>query len=215
MTEEHKRRIGLANSISKKGCIPWNKGKKLSEEHKAKLRENHKGMTGKKHTEEWKTKMRGHPGYMLGKKHATGYSERQSKLAKLKGYGKWMSGKKLSEETKLKIGLSQLGEKHWNYKHGQSNTMPYRSFIAARRYVRKKGNGGTHTLEEWRALKQKYNFMCLCCKQQEPFIKLTEDHIIPISHGGTDDISNIQPLCGSCNSIKQTKVINYSTLFYA
>ncbi len=27
MTEEHKRKIGLANSISLKGCTPWNKGK--------------------------------------------------------------------------------------------------------------------------------------------------------------------------------------------
>ncbi len=78
--------------------------------------------------------------------------------------------------------------------------------------TRKKGAQGTHTLNDWLELKAHYNFMCLCCKQFEPNIKLTEDHIIPLSMGGTDTISNIQPLCGYCNNKKYVKTTDFRPL---
>ncbi len=66
--------------------------------------------------------------------------------------------------------------------------------------------GGTFTLLEWTNLCARYNHRCLCCGRQT---KLTPDHVVPISRGGSNTISNIQPLCGPCNSRKFTKTIDF------
>jgi hypothetical protein len=68
------------------------------------------------------------------------------------------------------------------------------------------GNGGSHTAEDWKNLCEKYDNCCLRCGEQE---NLTEDHIVSLFDGGTDDIENIQPLCKKCNSSKREKSIDY------
>lgn len=76
------------------------------------------------------------------------------------------------------------------------------------RLMLKKNVVGTHSLEDWNNLKRTYNFTCPACDRKEPDIILTEDHIMPISKGGTNYIENIQPLCKSCNTKKLDKIIN-------
>lgn len=82
------------------------------------------------------------------------------------------------------------------------------NFWNKRRQIRKRGAMGSHTLEEWNELKKQCNYICFICNKVEPQIKLTEDHIIPLSRKGTDYIENIQPLCRSCNSKKGVKLDN-------
>lgn len=86
--------------------------------------------------------------------------------------------------------------------HGKSHTPEYKRFYCNTRRALKRNADGSHTIEEWTITKRNFNFMCVNCGAGEPEIKLTRDHIIPLSRGGSDYISNIQPLCKKCNSIK-------------
>lgn len=113
-------------------------------------------------------------------------------------------------------------EKKWyllNHKEHFTNVMEWRknnpeiwAEIVARRYARERGAKGSHTAEEWFLLKHLYGNKCLACGKTE--VRLTRDHIIPLILNGTDEISNIQPLCKSCNSRKSAKIIDYRPARY-
>lgn len=101
------------------------------------------------------------------------------------------------------------GSKNNMWKDGRTLQKGYFSHRVKIRRARAKGSGGSHTLGEWETLKAQYGFTCPCCKKSEPIIILTQDHIIPITRGGTHNIENIQPLCRSCNSKKHLQIIKY------
>ena len=122
-----------------------------------------------------------------------------------KNTGCFKEGNKPKWTGKKRPNLS--GEKHWNWQGGLTKNKEYRKVLQQNREAKKRENGGSHTLAEWETLKAQYNWTCPMCEKSEPEIKLTEDHIIPISKGGSNNIENIQPLCGSCNSKKHTKII--------
>jgi 5-methylcytosine-specific restriction endonuclease McrA len=82
----------------------------------------------------------------------------------------------------------------------------YNATSSLRYLARKRGAVGHYTTAEWRALCAQYNHLCLCCGEQK---KLTADHIVPLSRGGSNSIDNIQPLCQPCNSSKGVQTIDY------
>ena len=183
-TEETKKKIGLAN----KGKQYFGKsnpfyGRTHSEEARGKNGDAHRG----ENSPNWKG-----------------------------GKPKCKCGKTISYESTYCIkcaGQAFSGENSPVWKGGISKDKEHKNWHTRNRRFKLRGAEGYHTLQEWQALKKKYDYMCLCCKKQEPEIKLTEDHIIPITKGGDNYIANIQPLCQSCNSSKYTTMINYKKSF--
>jgi len=48
-------------------------------------------------------------------------------------------------------------------------------------------------------------WMCVNCGNWFPKDKIQVDHRIPKKHGGTDHISNLQPMCEHCNKSKNSR----------
>ncbi|MCV3212787.1 HNH endonuclease [Plectonema radiosum NIES-515] len=52
---------------------------------------------------------------------------------------------------------------------------------------------------------QRDKYQCQSCGKGNDETDLTIDHIIPLAHGGQNDISNLQTLCFPCNLQKTDK----------
>lgn len=143
------------------------------------------------------------------KQHLLAVKKWQEKnLDKIKKYNKeyYQKNKEkiLTSYTKWRLANMEKRRKSCKaYRKRHPDRIRFKNNIAK---DRRRGAKGKHTLQEWEALKKKYNYSCPKCKRKELIIKLTRDHIIPISKGGTNYIDNIQPLCGSCNSRKKDHV---------
>jgi hypothetical protein len=77
---------------------------------------------------------------------------------------------------------------------------------------------GSHTDGEWIQLQRKYDYHCLRCgiRADQTFAgRLTRDHITPLSCGGSNSISNIQPLCRSCNKVKGNRDVDFRNGYFA
>lgn len=162
---------------------------------------------GFRHTEESKRKMSksrmGHPNYLKGHSEETKkmMSERMKGnkysvgvIPWNKGKGKYPNGR---DPIKEKLRVKKYRERGWQ-------AVYLRNTRAKRKLAE-----GSFTVGEWENLKKQYGFRCPSCLKIEPEIKLSIDHIIPLSLGGSNYIENIQPLCVPCNVKKHTKIIKY------
>jgi 5-methylcytosine-specific restriction endonuclease McrA len=122
--------------------------------------------------------------------------------------------------------LHRAGNKRWTAKHPEQSKQIRQKCVEANpeKYHQHKTNAdirrrarikpaGTYTLAEWKALKDAYGNRCANPECGNPTAPLTVDHVVPLSVGGSNLISNLQPLCWKCNNAKRTKTIRYRPIF--
>lgn len=202
--------------------MAYPKGKPQSEESKLKRRN---ALLGKKRNPEIGKKIslakkgiktgiipvnafkKGHSGWNKGKHYQMNLTDEQRQLRadQIKRFGK----KIWTDEDREEARKRTLGEKSPKWKGGITKQSGYKSMMAQVRRKLVLQNGGTFSVSEWQHLKKVHENKCLGCKLVEPGIRLTVDHILPLSKGGRNDISNIQPLCLTCNLRKGAKLISY------
>lgn len=69
------------------------------------------------------------------------------------------------------------------------------------REIRKNGAAVSDlTTQQWQAIKAMFDHRCVYCGKQP--VRLTQDHIVPLSKGGNHTVSNVVPACKPCNSKK-------------
>lgn len=76
--------------------------------------------------------------------------------------------------------------------------------VHQQRYLRNervKNAEGSYTRKQWLKLVELCGGGCTRCGSHDG--RLTRDHIIPITWGGSNWIFNMQPLCHNCNSVKK------------
>ncbi|MXW54925.1 MAG: HNH endonuclease [Gammaproteobacteria bacterium] len=68
-----------------------------------------------------------------------------------------------------------------------------------------------NSLTNQRQLYRKQDGVCNGCREPLSLRHLAVDHIVPRKLGGTHELSNLQLLCASCNSIKGKRSQSYLT----
>ena len=119
--------------------------------------------------------------------------------------------------SRNKEKISNRKKKRRNTDEGRARNQKYRDenpeIIKAQRHRRKArqaNSEGSFTASEWKQLLKDTGKKCLRCRKKFGILrKPTADHVKPISKGGSSYITNIQPLCFSCNSSKGAKEIDY------
>jgi len=134
------------------------------------------------------------------------YNRKKRHFCDAKCYAAFVRDKLSFHEMNNYRGVRKVGSTKQVYHQNYSKNHPENiAHLKARRYARERNAAGSHTLVEWIGLKRSADNKCVHCKLEKP---LTKDHIIPLSEGGTDYISNIQPLCRNCNSKKWKKILS-------
>ena len=114
----------------------------------------------------------------------------------------WRNWEKKKQQREANAEAIHASSKIW-----RQNNLEKDAAKSRRRYAKKRGATGSHSLEEFISLCKRHSWRCFYCGCQLTRKTVTEDHVVPVSKGGTDNIDNIVPACCPCNSRKGAKSI--------
>lgn len=106
-------------------------------------------------------------------------------------------------ESRARYAANPERYAEWSRRWQQENRE--RSNLLSRLKKQRRRNAGTLTVQDWELVLEVYGSACLACGKDE----VTIDHVVPVFVGGLNEISNVQPLCGFCNTSKGTKTVDY------
>jgi len=81
------------------------------------------------------------------------------------------------------------------------------------RKAKKNGPDATLTPEQWQTIVDQFESKCAYCGTEvrrgsrSKRHKLTQDHVLPLSRGGTHSADNVVPACPPCNMSKGDKTL--------
>ncbi len=82
------------------------------------------------------------------------------------------------------------------------------------RKEKKNGPDATLTPEQWQEIVDRFESRCAYCGielqkgSRSKRHKLTQDHVIPLSRGGTHSADNVVPACPQCNTEKGDQTLD-------
>jgi len=107
-------------------------------------------------------------------------------------------------ERRIRYFTNHAKEIFWSRAFKRNNPLVVKQ--QNERYRARKLNAeGSHSNKEWIQCKNDYDNKCVYCNK---VTKLEKDHLIPLTKGGSDYITNIVPSCRSCNASKNNKLVN-------
>lgn len=153
------------------------------------------------HSRKWREKNKEHV-----KQYKKDNEDRIKKYRKENASRAAETGKRWQENNKERLLATR---RKWNQENKQRKAELNRRWCeqnpekrlnsGQRRRTMRRDLPATMTTEQWEFAVKQFDNKCAYCRQK---VKLTQDHVIPVSQGGYHTRQNIVPACSFCNASK-------------